>query len=154
MKKIILLLSIVSVVVSCSVSGEPEFVKMENIYPKTVSLLKVQLVSDAIFFNPNDIGCELVATDINVLVNGNEVGKATQAKNIEILSQGEFTIPLEVSFSPMKIIEDKENILKSSLPNILSQKVEVTYQGSVTLKKAGISFDVPVEKTDEILLKK
>lgn len=154
MKKIILLVSIVLVAVSCTVSSEPEFVKMENIYPKSVSLLKVQLVSDAIFFNPNDVGCELVATDIDVLVNGNEVGKATQAKNVEISSQGEFTIPLEVSFSPMKIIEDKENILNSSLPNLLSKKVEVSYKGTVTLKKAGISFDIPVDKTDEIVLKK
>lgn len=154
MKKIVALFTVFVIITSCTVSSEPEFVKMDNIFPKKVSLLKVELTSDAVFFNPNDVGCELVATDITVLVNGNEVGKAKQAKNVDISSKGEFTIPLEVSFSPMKIIENKDDLLNSSLPNLLDQKVEVAYKGTVTLKKAGISFDIPVDKTDEIQLKK
>lgn len=154
MKKVITYLTVLIVVVACSVSSEPEFIKMENIFPKKVSMLKVQIVSDAVFYNPNDVGCELVATDITVLANGNEVGKATQTKNVEVSSKGEFTIPLEVSFSPMKLLEDRETLATTSLPNLLNKKVEVAYKGTVTLKKAGVSFDVPVEKTDEILLQK
>ncbi len=154
MKRILSFFTLILLVVSCTVSSEPEFIKIENIVPKKVSLLGVNIVSDAIFYNPNDIGCELVATDITVLINSNEVGKAKQTKNIEVLSKGEFIIPLEVSFLPMKLIEDSEAILTSSLPNLLNQKVTVTYSGKVSLKKAGVTFDIPIDKTDEILLKK
>lgn len=154
MKKNSILFIILFIITSCTVSSEPKFVKIDNIYPQKVSLLGVELTSDAIFYNPNDIGCELVATDISVLVNGNEVGKANQAKNIEITSKGEFTIPLKISFSPMKIIESKEELLNNSLSNLLKQKVEITYKGTIMLKKAGISFEIPIDKTDEIQLKK
>lgn len=154
MRKISSLLVVLFVAISCKVSDEPEFVKMENIFPTKVSVLNVEIVSDAIFNNPNDVGCELVSTDITVLVNGNEMGKASQAKNVEISSKGEFTIPLKVSFSPTKLLENKDDILSSSLPNLLSQKIEISYKGTITLKKAGVSFDVPVDKTDEISLKK
>ena len=149
MKKI-LLLTVFAIFASCSVSKSPKWVRMDSLKAESFSFKQIILVSDAVFFNPNDIGCTLVDSDIKVFVNGAEVGTAKQNKEVKAVSKGEFIVPLTVNFSPKKLISSNADLLNGTLSKILSGEVDVQYKGTFSLKKAGIPFTVPIDHSDKL----
>lgn len=151
MKKLLLLTVLISFA-SCSVSKSPEWVRMDSLKAESFSFAQITLVSDAVFYNPNDIGCTLVDSDIKVFVNGVEVGTAKQNKEVKAVSKGEFIVPLTVNFSPKKLIKSNADLLNGTLSKILKEGVEVNYIGTFSLKKSGIPFTIPIEYEDNLKL--
>ena len=151
MKKL-LLVTVLVLLASCSVSKSPEWVRMDSLKAESFSFTKITLVSDAVFYNPNDIGFTLVDSDIKVFVNGVEVGTAKQNKEVKAVSKGKFIVPLTVVFSPKLLIKSNADLLNGTLSKILSGEVDVNYKGTFSLKKAGIPFTIPIEHTDKLKL--
>lgn len=139
---------------SCTVSEAPEFIDIDGYQVKKVNLSQVVVNADINFHNPNDVGCELVTTDIDVLANGVNVGKVTQLNAISIDDNSTFHIPTSISFSPKDVFGDTGGILNGALNALLSKEVKLEYKGSVTLSKAGIEFDIDVDDYSTIELKK
>ncbi len=153
MKQILILL-LIFVTFSCSVSTEPEFKKIQNIYPKTVSATLIEIDSEAVFYNPNNIGCIVKNVDIEVFVNGIAAGNARQKQDISINSKGEFIVPLVAKFTPLQLLNSKIDILNGGINKLLNNEAEIQYKGNVTLEKLGLSYTFDIDKTEKLDLAK
>lgn len=133
------------VLVNCTLTQEPDFIKLDNYKIISANKKEIKLGTNAYFHNPNDVGCEIVSTDIDVLINGLFVGKVNQANLIHLSAGNKFDLPLLVSIPSEKIIKDKSGIFSGVLTALMSKNLTVSYEGFVTLKKAGVEFDIDIE---------
>lgn len=154
MKNTILLLLTFLLFTACNVSLEPEFKKITNIYPKKVTVSIIEVEANAVFYNPNDVGCTVKDVDITVFVNGVSAGKAKQTQPISIDSKGDFIVPLSTTFSPLELLDNKMDILNGSIGKLLNNEMEIQYLGSVTLEKVGLSYAFEIDETQNIKLQK
>ena len=81
---------------SFTLTQEPDFVKLDDYKIITLNKNEIKLSADSYFLNPNDVGCEVVKTDIKLLVNGLYVSKVNQPNSISLSAGKEFTVPLIV----------------------------------------------------------
>ncbi len=142
-----LLLGVISLIFieSCSLTSEPDFVKLDEYQITGFNKKEVRLGTNAYFHNPNDVGCEVVNTNIDVFINGLNVSKVTQVKSINLEAGNEFFIPLITSIPLEKISKDRKGLLGGALTTLFNKNLKVKYEGIVTLKKAGIEFDIDIE---------
>lgn len=129
----------------CTFTSEPDFVKLDEYKITGLNKNEIKLSTNAYFHNPNDVGCEVVSTDIDVFVNGLEVSEVTQSKTIQLDAGNEFFIPLSTLIPLEKISKDKKGILGGLLTTLFNKNLKVKYEGIVTLKKMGIEFDIDIE---------
>jgi LEA14-like dessication related protein len=153
-KNFIFILASLFVISSCTVSEAPEFLELTNFKAKIVNVNKIQVHADAKFFNPNDVGCELIGTDISVFANGVDVGKVNQTKIIAIDNNSDFILPTSISFSPKEVFKKNGGLLNGALSALTSKEVDIQYLGSITLRKAGIPFQISIDETQKVPLKK
>ncbi|MEN8928220.1 MAG: hypothetical protein ABF242_10080 [Flavobacteriales bacterium] len=135
---------------SCTLTAEPEFVKLDEFKLISVTKKNLTLGTKAFFFNPNDVGCEVVSTAIDVYINEIKTGAVGQEKIALVASGKDFFVPLTVSIPMEKIAKNKGGILGGLLKTLLNKNIAVKYDGIITLKKAGITFDIEIEG-EEIL---
>ena len=146
MKNLLKVLLLFSVLFSaCTFTEKPEFLRIENLKANKVSLTNINITSDAVFFNPNDIGYEVVESNIDVFINDKLIGKAKQIETINIDRKGNFSLPLEINYSPQEILKDSKDLFSSILFNVLTQKIDLTFKGNIKLQKAGIPIEIPLE---------
>lgn len=143
MKKILYLFFCISLI-GCTISQEPDFIKIDDFKIITLNKKEIKLGANAFFKNPNDVGCEIVTTDIDVFVNELSVSKVNQSKSISLESDNKFQIPLTVSIPTNKIIKDKAGLFNGLLTTLFNKNISIKYEGIVTLKKAGIEFDIDI----------
>ena len=144
MKHLILLLFSLLLISSCTLTSEPDFIKLDDYKIVHLNKKKLELNANAYFYNPNDVGCEVIKTEVKLLVNGLEVSEVNQSKTIELEADNEFYIPMNVSIPLEKISKNKSGIFGGLLSTILSQNLVIKYEGFVRLKKAGIEFDIDI----------
>ena len=149
MNKLIALL-ILTTIASCTLTQEPDFIKLDDYKIITLNKNEIKLSANSYFLNPNDVGCEVAKTDIEVLVNGLSVSKVNQPNSITLLAGKKFTVPLIVSVPTSTIIKDKKGIIGGVINGLFNKNIKITYKGIVTLKKAGLKYNVDVEG-EEIL---
>lgn len=155
MKKLTIILAGLAFIVGCTVSESPEFIDMNNYQVKKVTMQEVVVTTDVNFHNPNDIGCSIVKTDIDVKANGVNVGKVDQNAAITIDANNNFHLPVSVKFSPKKVFGSKDGSLLNGMLNTLTSKeVELQYVGYVTINKLGIDYSIDIDETETIPLKK
>jgi len=138
--------------ISCSMPKEPEFNRMENTMVQKISSGEILINTDAIFDNPNGFG--VTVSSVNLVVNANEVKTADvkQLEDVQMIGNEEFAIPLQIKIKPKELL-DMGNLLKL-VAGSLEQKVDLNYKGSVTAKVMDIGYDIPIDYSEEILLKK
>lgn len=107
---------------SCTLTQEPDFVKLDDYKIITLNKNEIKLSADSYSLNPNDVGCEVVKTDIELLVNGLYVSKVNQPNSISLSAGKEFTVPLIVSVPTSSIIKDKKGILGGVLSGLFKKK--------------------------------
>ena len=150
MKKIILLLTLVMLIFSCSVNEKPEFIGVENIKIKDADLLTVQITADATFRNPNDIGGKLSTESIKVFVNTVEMATLV-SEEFKVPAKENFSIPLEVEIPTDSIFSNKS--IGGLIGSLFSQKLKVQYKGDIKYKVLGFSHRYEVDKTEEVKIK-
>jgi len=150
MNRLLVLILALITLASCTVSQEPDFLKLDEYKIENINRKEIKLSTNAYFHNPNDVGCEVVKTDIDVFINGLEVSKVTQLNAINLEAGNEFSIPMLTSVPLEKISKDKGGILGGALTTLLNKNIKVEYEGIVTLKKLGIAFDIEI-KGEEML---
>jgi LEA14-like dessication related protein len=137
---------------ACSAPKEPEFNRMENTLIQKITSSEIIVLTDAVFDNPNGFGVTVSSIDLVVKANDVEAAKIKQMADVEMIGKTEFAIPLEIKLSPKKMLS-LENALKLVLGS-LEKKVELSYQGTTTLKIMNISYEIPIDYSEEILLQK
>ncbi len=153
MKKFLLLLTMFTVMTNCSVSKKPVFKYIDDIKVKNVSLRNVTFSADAIFENPNHINGTLSVDDIHVFVDNIDVGTLS-SKEFDVVSKGEFTIPLEGTFSLSKIYKkNKNNLLENVLKMAQTDSILIEYKGVIRYHLGSFSYPYKVNTEQKIRLK-
>lgn len=150
MKKLLILLTLVSLNLSCSIKEKPEFLRVDNIKVLESTTNYISVSANAYFLNPNAIGGELKSDGIKVIVNDNEMATVS-SESFKVPAKKEFSIPLQANIPIDSIISDKS--LGSLLGSLFSKKLKVQYKGQITYKALGISYSYDVDKIDQIDIK-
>ena len=153
-RNILFILLITLIATSCSGPKEPEFRKMIKIKVEEASLQNIRITAHAVYYNPNVIGVTINQSDVFVKANGFEVGKIDMQQPEKVYAKTEFEIPVEVNFPPSQILERESGLLGGLLSTYLDRKIELEYEGTVTMEIGGITFKVPVEYAETVDLKK
>jgi hypothetical protein len=150
MKKLIILSTLLIAFVSCSVKEKPEFLHVENIKVLESTSQYVTLTADAFFNNPNNISGKLQTEGIKVFVNGQEMATII-SEEFKVPAKKEFSIPLKVNIPTDSLFSGKS--LGGLLGSLLSQKMEVKYQGNIKYKVLGFSHTYKIDKTEKVKIK-
>jgi len=150
MKKTLILLTIISLLFSCSIKEKPEFLRVENIKVIESSSDFVTLSADAFFNNPNDIGGQLMSEGIKVIIDGTEMATVT-SEAFKVPANKEFSIPLKANIASKKLLN--LNNLSGILNSLLNKKLKVQYVGEIKYKVLGFSHTYKVDKTEDIKVK-
>ncbi len=148
MKKLIVPLLIIAVgFLAYKLYGpqKPEFKEITNVQIEKFSNKEMSLTADAVIFNPNVVGIEVTSTDLDLLVNDKEAGKAINTESsVSGKANSDFSIPLRATINPKEILKNEGLI--GGLAGLLGKKqFKVAYKGTVTVKVLFIPFEVPVQ---------
>lgn len=112
---------------------------------------KIAVSADVICFNPNKIGCRLASCDFEVFANGIKVSEVKQTLGTNVGPDTEFTIPLKISFNPIKIFKPTE-LLGAAISGLKSKSIDMRYLGSVSVGLAGQDIPIAVDYSESIPL--
>jgi LEA14-like dessication related protein len=130
----------------------PSFINLENVKVVSTGLTKVVLSGDAVFNNPKAVSGELTTTDIHIRVNDVDITDIDQEVSITIPKNSNFTLPAYFSFNPKQRSSENSGFLKNAIKSFLNKELSIDYQGDITVKLLGISFDVPVAYSEKVSL--
>tara|TARA_B110000495_G_C22657505_1_gene389420 strand:+ start:238 stop:657 length:420 start_codon:yes stop_codon:yes gene_type:complete len=130
----------------------PSFINLDNVKIISANARKVVLQGDAIFNNPNAIAGKLIKTDIHIKINDVNITDIEQTTLIDVPKNSNFTVPVNFSFNPKKLTQDKDGFLQNAIKNFLSNELTIEYAGCVTIEVLGIGFDVPIDYTEKVSL--
>ena len=152
MKKRILLLTIICCTLSCSINKKPEFLKVDNIQLINATADTLVISADAYFNNPNDISGTLETKGISVLVNTIKMTEVASPA-FKVPANNIFSIPLTAKVATKDVLEKGKNgLLGNILNSLISKKISVQYTGDITYKALGISYNYPIDITQDISL--
>ncbi len=150
MKQIIILLTILLTLISCSINKKPEFTDVKNIKFLESNSKYVTITADAFFINPNNIGGQLKADKIKVLVNDTEVASIS-TKVFDVPAKKEFSIPLKVNIPTGSLFSNKS--LGKLIGSLFSKKIKVQYVGDIKYRILGFSHTYNINQTENIKIK-
>lgn len=130
----------------------PSFINLDNVKIVTANASRVVLQGDAIFNNPNAIAGKLTKTDIHIKINDVDITDIEQTTLINVPKNSNFTVPVNFSFNPEKLVQDNEGFLQNAIKSFLSNELTIEYAGYVTIEVLGIGFDVPIDYTEKVSL--
>nr|WP_321236596.1 LEA type 2 family protein [uncultured Psychroserpens sp.] len=153
MRKLILLLTLCTSILSCSVKEKPLFITVEGIKLEEATSKTITLKANAIFQNPNDVGGSLESDDVSVYVNDVKVAHVS-SENFKVPAKDEFTVPLRVMVSTDSILKkDNKNVLGTILNSILNKEIKVQYKGEIVYNTFGFSYKYPIDETEMVKIK-
>ncbi len=149
-KPLIILSTILSVFLSCSIKEKPLFLNVENIKVIESTSKYITFTADALFLNPNDIGGELKTDEIKVFVNDNEMATVS-TESFKVPAKKEFSIPLKANIPTDSIFSNKN--LGGLIGSLFSKKLKVQYKGDLIYKVLGFSYTYNIDKTENVKIK-
>ncbi|MEW7279269.1 hypothetical protein ABW636_11805 [Aquimarina sp. 2201CG1-2-11] len=153
MKNFLLLLTLSSFIMSCSLSKKPHFKYVDKIEVKNMNLDQITLSANAVFDNPNHLQGKLSIEDINLFVDNIDVGTISSTE-FNVPSKDEFTIPLQGTFSLSKIYKkNKNNLLSSVLKVIQTDSINIQYKGTIRYHLGSFSYPYTINKEQKISIK-
>lgn len=129
------------------VIGRPTLETINDLRFTSMQSNNITVVGDAVFYNPNPFPCEVIATDLIVSINDVRVGRVKQTHETKIEASSNFIVPVEVRFSPKKLLGEK-GLLGGIMTLFNEQTMDVHYQGTITVRFFGIR-EVTVEVSDQ-----
>lgn len=152
---LILSFFVFAIITACSGPKDPTFEQLENIKLKSFTRTKVVLTGDIILNNPNPFSCQLKKLDLEVFSDNNiKLTEIEQTLNTEMLAKSDFAIPVEIRFSPTKLMDDGEGLLSSLFSALEEKEVDLIYKGKCEVEVMKVNIEVPIEFEEAMLLKK
>jgi LEA14-like dessication related protein len=134
----ILLIGTACGLASCRKPEAPEYLGFRNFAIQSFNMDSSLLHTELAFYNPNPFNMELKRGDVNVYLDDVLANHYVMDSTIGIPKKDTFYVPLNLKVSP-KIL------LGSALKMLMNDnKIKVRLQGSVRVKRSGVSFTVPV----------
>ncbi|MCA6078577.1 LEA type 2 family protein [Fulvivirga sedimenti] len=149
MKNFLLVIILISGLASCKGPEEaPEFKYVENVRVTNVTDKEAYLNADAVFYNPNEQGMTLRGIDVDLFIEGREVGRIEQSNKIKIPASSDFKIPLDATFRIGDV-----GVLNTVLGMLGGKKLSVRYMGYIKVTMNGLPVRVPVDYESEVRLR-
>ncbi|MFP2994508.1 hypothetical protein ABN763_01300 [Spongiivirga sp. MCCC 1A20706] len=134
----------------CTINKKPEFIAVDNIEVLSISTDTLTIKADAYFNNPNDLGGTLKTDGINVLIANIQVANVS-TDEFKVPGKRQFSIPLIAKVATKDVFDkNKNNIIGGLLNTLLTKKIKVQYKGAITYKALGLSYDYPIDITEEV----
>jgi uncharacterized protein YueI len=149
-KRFLLFSLFFTLVINCTVTEKPEFIKLENIKVVDSNIQSITLSADALFINKNDVGGTLKTDDLKVYINDIEVAKIV-SEEFKVPSKQNFKIPLTVAVATDSLID--KNSLGGLLGSLISQKLKVQYKGDIKYKVLGYSSKYTINEIQDVKIK-
>jgi LEA14-like dessication related protein len=140
MKTISFLLSIIVLcsLNSCNKPEAPEYLGFRDFSLQTFSMEESLLHLQLSFYNPNPYSLELKRGDVNVYLDDKLANHYVLDSTINIPRKDTFYVPLNLRVSPRLLIGSALTMLMND------NKIKVRLEGSIRLKRSGVSFNVPI----------
>lgn len=123
--------------ISCSTPKELEYRDFKNFTIDKLGFSATTIKMDLVYYNPNNFGLQLKTTELDIFLDNNYLGHSIQEQFVSIPRREEFAIPV-------KIDVDMKNLLKNGFATLLRNEVMVKVTGTVTVGKANIFKNFPV----------
>ena len=137
---------------ACSRPVRPEFRAVDEIRITDIVEGSFVLEGTAVFFNPNDFGGTLTGSDLEVTVDGFDLGRIEHRGPVDIEAGKQFDLPLLVEIPISEFVDEKGGLLGAVLSAFVEKEVPIRFDGKVTVDLAGLEVDVPVDYTETIEL--
>ena len=124
----------------CSQPKALVYKDLRNFRVQELTLQRVTVVLDLLFYNPNNYGLSLKNGDLDAYFNSKFLGKAILDERTAIPARDTFLLPVSVT-------ADLSNILTNALEVLTNSNAEVLVrlQGSIRAGKGGVFIGVPVK---------
>ena len=122
---------------SCSTPKELEYRDFRNLTIDKLGFSSTTIKMDLVYYNPNNFGLQLKATDLDIFLDDNYLGHTIQEEFVSIPSREEFIVPV-------KIDVDMKNLLKNSLVTLINNEVSIKVTGTIKVGKGNIFKNFPV----------
>ncbi|QOD60818.1 LEA type 2 family protein [Polaribacter haliotis] len=150
MKKLLYFISLILLLVGCSVKKEPIFIKVDNVKILSFAGDTIKLKADAFFENPNDVSGKITTEDIKILVNEVEVAEVF-SEEFKVPARNEFSIPLMAHIPTKNLLNTgKGGALGGLLNSLISNKVNVRIKGKLEYIVFGFTKEFLIDKKQEI----
>jgi len=123
---------------SCSQPMPPEYLGIRDFSVQTFSLDESLLHTQLSFYNPNPYTMELKRGDVSVYLDDKLANHYVMDSTINIPRKDTFYVPLNLKVSPKFLIGSALRMLMND------NKIKVRLEGSIRVKRSGISFNVPI----------
>jgi LEA14-like dessication related protein len=151
MKKVNIIVWVICVLsfASCNLFQEITFTGIEKIDIAGINQNGVEAVIKAKIKNPNFMSFVIRKSDMNVTINGLDVGTATLAENVKIKGNSEdvYTFKVKSDFSKISMTE-----LPKLMAIAFSKNVTVGIKGDLKVGKGLIQKKIPVEIAEKVKL--
>jgi LEA14-like dessication related protein len=124
---------------SCSKPEAPEYLGFRDFSVETFSMEESLLHTQLSFYNPNPYSLELKRGDVNVYLDNVLANHYILDSTINIPRKDTFYVPLNLRISPRLLLGSALNMLLNN------NKIKVRLEGSIRLKRSGVSFNVPFD---------
>jgi LEA14-like dessication related protein len=124
--------------ISCNRPEAPEYLGFHDFSVQTFSMDESLLHTQLSFYNPNPFTMELKRGDVNVYLDDKLANHYVMDSTINIPRKDTFYVPLDLKVSPKFLIGSALRMLMND------NKIKVRLEGSVRVKRSGVSFNVPI----------
>jgi LEA14-like dessication related protein len=140
MKTIFFILSVTGLcfMISCSEPEAPEYLGFRDFSIQNFSMDSALLHTELAFFNPNPFNLQFKRGDVNVYLDDKLANHYVMDSTIDIHQKDTFYVPLNLRVSPKLLIGSALRMLMND------NKIKVRLEGSIRLRRSGVSFNVPV----------
>ena len=141
----LLILVIIFLMTSCRAPKDLVYKDFQNLKVEKLGFASSTLKIELLYYNPNNFGLQLKRTDLDIFIDNNFMGHATQEYQVTIPKRGDFSIPIQADL-------DMKNVLKNAWNAVFSNEVKVKVTGTVTVGKLNVfkSFPVNYESLQKI----
>lgn len=128
---------------------EPAFIKLKNTRISSFSFNRMDISTEAVFYNPYRASVRLEETLIDVFVGGKKLGTIlNNEEGIKLGKKGTFDIPLRINVKPGASFI---SLFKQSGRMLMGKNVEITFRGHVRVRAMGfVPITVRVDGTQQV----
>ena len=134
---LVLITTLTLLLISCNSPKQLEYRAFKNFTVEKPGFASTTLKMDLVYYNPNNFGMQLNKTDLDIFINNNYLGKATQVIQIDIPRVAEFTVPITMDV-------DMRNLLKNGFVTLLNSEVLIKVTGTIRVGKLNVFKSFPV----------
>jgi LEA14-like dessication related protein len=116
---------------------EPEYRDIRNIRLISLGPLESTAGVDMVYYNPNDFGVQVATARGEIYVDNNYFGRFDLDDKVQVKKRSEFILPATVKVDMIGAVKNQRDLYKK-------KEALVRIEGTATLKKAGVSKNIPI----------